>query len=115
MCPSYQAVWEPYLHNKKLTLSYVSADGEEGFPGTVLTQVTYELTSDNELIFKVKATTTKPTPINIANHAYFNLAGQVSFFLLYLLQYRADSNVGDFMFKQYRISYRVIEKSRNPY
>lgn len=55
-------------------------DGEEGFPGTVLTHVTYELTSNNELIFSVKATTTKPTPINIANHAYFNLAGQVSFF-----------------------------------
>ncbi|KAJ4444739.1 hypothetical protein ANN_06536 [Periplaneta americana] len=71
-------VWEPYLHDKKLTLNYVSADGEEGFPGTVLTQVTYELTSNNELIFGVKATSTKPTPINIANHAYFNLAGQAS-------------------------------------
>ncbi|XP_069684737.1 galactose mutarotase-like [Periplaneta americana] len=71
-------VWEPYLHDNKLTLSYVSADGEEGFPGTVLTQVTYELTSNNELIFDVTATSTKPTPINIANHAYFNLAGQDS-------------------------------------
>ncbi|KDR14665.1 hypothetical protein L798_10772, partial [Zootermopsis nevadensis] len=73
-----KVVWDSYLHNKKLTLSYVSVDGEEGFPGTVLTQVTYELTPENELIFKVKATTTKPTPINIANHAYFNLAGQAS-------------------------------------
>ncbi|GFG36750.1 hypothetical protein Cfor_09452, partial [Coptotermes formosanus] len=73
-----KVVWEPYLYNKKLTLSYVSVDGEEGFPGTVLTQVTYQLTSDNELIFSVKATTTKPTPINIANHAYFNLAGQAA-------------------------------------
>jgi aldose 1-epimerase len=73
-------VWEPYLYNKKLTLSYTSMDGEEGFPGTVLTQVSYQLTSDNELIFSVKATTTKPTSINIANHVYFNLAGQVSFY-----------------------------------
>jgi len=75
-----KVVWEPYLYDNKLTLSYISVDGEEGFPGTVLTQVTYQLTSDNELIFSVKATTTKPTPINIANHAYFNLAGQVSFY-----------------------------------
>lgn len=73
-------MWEPYLYNNKLTLSYISVDGEEGFPGTVLTQVTYQLTSDNELIFSVKATTTRPTPINIANHAYFNLAGHVSFY-----------------------------------
>jgi aldose 1-epimerase len=56
-------------------------DGEEGFPGTVITHVTYELTHDNELIFSVKATATKPTPINIANHAYFNLAGQVRLIL----------------------------------
>jgi aldose 1-epimerase len=104
MYPCNQVVWEPYLHKKKLTLSYVSVDGEEGFPGTVLTQVTYELTPDNELIFKVKATTTKPTPINIANHAYFNLAGQVSSYLLNLLQHRADNNVRNciihFIFKQ---------------
>lgn len=73
-----KVVWEPYLHNKKLTLSYVSVDGEEGFPGTVITHVTYELTPDNELIFNVKATTTKPTPVNIANHMYFNLAGQAT-------------------------------------
>jgi aldose 1-epimerase len=81
MYECYQAVWEPYLHKKKLTLSYVSMDGEEGFPGTVITHVMYELTPDNELIFSVKATTTKPTPINIANHAYFNLAGQVRLLL----------------------------------
>jgi aldose 1-epimerase len=74
-----KVVWEPYLYNNMLTLSYISVDGEEGFPGTVLSQVTYQLTSDNELIFSVKATTTRPTPINIANHAYFNLAGEVSF------------------------------------
>lgn len=73
-----KVVWEPYLYKNKLTLSYISVDGEEGFPGTVLTQVTYQLTSNNELIFSVKATTTRPTPINIANHAYFNLAGQDS-------------------------------------
>ncbi|PNF28187.1 hypothetical protein B7P43_G07596 [Cryptotermes secundus] len=73
-----KVVWEPFLHKKKLTLSYVSVDGEEGFPGTVITHVTYELTPDNELIFSVKAATTKPTPINIANHAYFNLAGHAS-------------------------------------
>lgn len=81
MYKCYQVVWEPFLHKNKLTLSYVSVDGEEGFPGTVITHVRYELTHNNELIFSVKATTTKPTPINIANHAYFNLAGQVRLLL----------------------------------
>ena len=55
----------------------MSKDGEEGFPGSVLTQVTYKLTEENELYFAARAMSTKPTPVNIANHAYFNLAGHV--------------------------------------
>ncbi|XP_049840157.1 galactose mutarotase-like [Schistocerca gregaria] len=70
-----KVLWESHVHGKKVTMSYLSKDGEEGYPGELLAQVTYHLTQDNVLVIEVKATSTKPTPVNIINHSYFNLAG----------------------------------------
>lgn len=58
-----------------LKLTYVSKDLEEGFPGTLNTQVIYHLTDNNELKIFYEATTDKPTVINLTQHTYFNLSG----------------------------------------
>ena len=90
-----KAVWEPVVKNDSipsLLLSYLSKDGEEGYPGNLQVEVQYTLTDDDELKIEYNAQTDKPTVINLTNHSYFNLTGDVTNTILdHRLQIDADN------------------------
>jgi aldose 1-epimerase len=61
--------------NNAVHFTYISKDGEEGYPGTLRVKVTYTLTENNELKWEAEATTDAPTVINLVHHSYWNLTG----------------------------------------
>jgi aldose 1-epimerase len=72
-------VWDAQQpDDSTLVLTYVSKDGEEGYPGNLTAKVTYTVTDNNELKIDYEATTDKKTVVNLTNHSYFNLNGQGS-------------------------------------
>jgi len=75
-----KVVWEaePFGDDRGvgLALRHTSPDGDEGYPGTLTAEVRYLLTDIDELIVDYEATTGAPTPINLTQHSYFNLAGE---------------------------------------
>jgi aldose 1-epimerase len=73
-----KVVWdgEALKGKNAVAFSYLSKDGEEGFPGNLKVKVTYTLTDSNELVIDYDATTDKATPINVSQHSYFNLKGE---------------------------------------
>ncbi len=75
----HNVVWDArQLDDQHLHLEYHSKDGEEGFPGNLKVQVLYILNDKNELTIDYTATTDEATPVNLTNHAFFNLAGAAS-------------------------------------
>ena len=75
-----QVIWQATplpagQHEAAVRFTYLSKDGEEGYPGNLTVKVTYTLSDDNELRIDYEAATDKVTPVNLTNHAYFNLAG----------------------------------------
>jgi aldose 1-epimerase len=77
--------------DSNLSLSYLSKDGEEGYPGNLSVDVIYSLSDDNSLKIDYTAVTDKATPLNLTNHCYFNLsAGADSTILDHELMLKAD-------------------------
>jgi aldose 1-epimerase len=69
-------VWTAVTKGNSLELTYVSKDGEEGYPGTLTAKVVYTLAKNGDLRIDYSATTDKDTVVNLTNHTYFNLKGQ---------------------------------------
>jgi aldose 1-epimerase len=70
-----KVLWKGEAIDGGVKLTYTSKDGEEGYPGTLQVTVTYTLNDSNELKWVCEATTDKATPVNIVQHAYWNLSG----------------------------------------
>lgn len=85
-------VWDAEQPNQNtIILRYEAPDMEEGFPGKLNVEVTYSLSESNSLLMEYRATTDKPTLVNLTNHAFFNLNGEGSGTILdHTLQIHAD-------------------------
>lgn len=71
-----KVVWDGEALKNGVAFTYLSKDGDEGFPGNLKVKVTYTLTDASAIIIDYEATTDKSTPINVSQHSYFNLAGE---------------------------------------
>lgn len=80
-------LWDSYIDDCSVVMSYLSEDFEEGYPGALLVTVRFKLKSDNKLIISIRASTTKPTIVNISHGSYFNLAGHVNNFLFKIYKF----------------------------
>ena len=97
-------IWDAeQLAGNQLALSYVSKDGEEGYPGELHVRVVYTLTEENELTIEYTATTTRPTVLNLTNHSYFNLSGD------------GDSSVHDHLLEIQASTYLPTDDTAIPY
>ena len=88
-------VWDAeQLDGQTLRLTYLSKDGEAGFPGNLNVTVVYRLTDQNAIDIQYEATTDKPTVVNLTNHSYFNLSGRLGSQILdHYMYINADSFV----------------------
>lgn len=85
-------VWDAkQLNDQAVELTYLSTDGEAGFPGNINIKVTYSLTDDNAIDIAYEATTDQPTVINLTNHSYFNLSGTPGSILDNTIMINADT------------------------
>lgn len=83
-------LWESEIMDNKLVMKLSSPHNDEGYPGNLEVSITYQLTDDHELIMEYYAETDQATPVNLTNHAYFNLSGQSGDILNHEVMIMAD-------------------------
>ncbi len=87
-----KVLWNASQEGNSIAFDYLSADGEEGYPGALKVRVTYTLNDNNELTWEAEATTDAPTIVNLVHHSYWNLSGDPTRTILdHLMQLEADS------------------------
>ena len=97
-------VWDArQIDNQTLELTYLSKDGEEGFPGNLNVKMIYKLTDDNSFDIEYQATTDKPTILNLTNHSYYNLSGE------------GDPSVNDHILVMHASQYLPTDDTAIPY
>ncbi|MDR1673216.1 MAG: galactose mutarotase [Bacteroidales bacterium] len=97
-------VWDAVQTDEQtIELTYLSPDGEEGYPGTLSVKVTYALTDSNAVKIDYEAHTDKPTILNLTNHSYFNLSGA------------GDPNIGDHLLTINADTYLPTDDTAIPY
>lgn len=97
-------VWDvKQIDNQTLELTYLSKDGEEGFPGNLSVKIVYKLTDENVFEIDYEATTDRATIINLTNHSYFNLSGE------------GDPSVNDHMLVMHASTYLPTDDTAIPY
>ncbi len=97
-------VWDmEQLDAQSVKLTYLSKDGEEGYPGNLSVEMIYRLTDDNAFEIDYKATTDKTTIVNLTNHSYFNLSGM------------GDSSVNDHLLTLHAPTYLPTDDTAIPY
>ncbi|GAM16274.1 aldose epimerase family protein [Mesobacillus selenatarsenatis] len=72
-----KVLWDAKVIDDGVLFSYLSRDGEEGYPGNLYIEVTYRLNNDNELSIQYRAQTDQKTLLTVTNHSYFNLSGNM--------------------------------------
>jgi len=97
-------VWELVQKDEQTVyLQYISADGEEGFPGKLTVSLLYYLSEKNEVFILHEATTDKPTVVNLTNHSFFNLSGA------------GNPSIGDHLLEINADYYLPTDKTAIPY
>ena len=97
-------VWDAkQTDHQTLELTYLSKDGEEGFPGNLNVKMIYKLTDDNSFDIDYEATTDKATILNLTNHSYFNLSGE------------GDPTINDHILVMHASNYLPTDDTAIPY